>query len=106
MQAYYTYYISAPGPPSLRALQSSKDSILLTWLPPYPLSGVILGYTLHHRGPHDHTTTQYPLPSYTHFYTANRLAMGTHRFWLTARTQLGDGKSSPTVKVNLSENGN
>lgn len=97
--------ISVPGPPSLRALQASEDSIYLTWLPPSPAHGHILGFILHQATPNSQVPIRHPLPSYSRSYSATNLRIGVHRFWITARTQVGEGKASATVSVPLRSTG-
>ena len=99
--------ISVPGPPEgLRALQSSVSSVLLTWLPPDPPTGEVLSYTLYHRPPHAHTTSHHPMSARSGAHTLHHLTKGTHNFWLRARTRMGEGPPTPTIELNLSDNGN
>ncbi|XP_047490923.1 Down syndrome cell adhesion molecule-like protein Dscam2 [Penaeus chinensis] len=88
-------------PAGLRALQSSDDSAILTWLPPQPPTGVLLGYTLNHRPPHARAPLQHPLHAHANSHTLSHLTRGTHEFWLTARTRVGEGTPTPAVKLTM-----
>ncbi|XP_069995909.1 cell adhesion molecule Dscam2 [Penaeus vannamei] len=88
-------------PAGLRALQSSDDSAILTWLPPQPPTGVLLGYTLNHRPPHARAPQQHPLHAHANSHTLSHLTRGTHEFWLTARTRVGEGTPTPAVKLTM-----
>ncbi|KAK8403945.1 hypothetical protein O3P69_000181 [Scylla paramamosain] len=90
-------------PGGLRVLQSSGDSAVLTWLPPHPPTGLLLGYTLHHRPPHGRTPTQHSLHAQANVHILTHLTHGTHEFWLTARTRVGEGPPTSTVKLTMME---
>ncbi|XP_037774718.1 Down syndrome cell adhesion molecule-like protein Dscam2, partial [Penaeus monodon] len=82
-------------PGGLRALQSDVGAAILTWLPPHPPTGVLLGYTLNHRPPHARAPSQHPLHAHANSHTLTHLSRGTHEFWLTARTRAGEGSPRP-----------
>ncbi|XP_037774719.1 Down syndrome cell adhesion molecule-like protein Dscam2, partial [Penaeus monodon] len=88
-------------PGGLRALQSDVGAAILTWLPPHPPTGVLLGYTLNHRPPHARAPSQHPLHAHANSHTLTHLSRGTHEFWLTARTRAGEGKPTPTLKLTI-----
>ncbi|KAK3861972.1 hypothetical protein Pcinc_032114, partial [Petrolisthes cinctipes] len=92
-------------PAGLRALQSGSDSALITFLPPSPPTGLLLGYTLHHRPPHARTPTQHPLHAHDTAHTLSHLSRGAHQFWLTAMTRVGEGPPTPTVKLTILDQG-
>ncbi|XP_076032140.1 cell adhesion molecule Dscam2-like isoform X4 [Oratosquilla oratoria] len=90
-----------PGAPGgIRALQSGPDSAVISWLPPRYPNGILLDYTLHHRPAHGHTEKK-TLDAHRLTYTFRQLARGTHEFWLTARTRLGEGAPTLPVKLTL-----
>ncbi|CAL4146593.1 unnamed protein product, partial [Meganyctiphanes norvegica] len=91
-------------PSGLKVLQSSQSSAIVSWLPPNPPKGVLHGYTLYHRQPNSHKDLQYPLQPMYLSHTVKRLSQGTHVFWLTARTQLGEGPPITPVRLTLKEN--
>ncbi|XP_063593040.1 cell adhesion molecule Dscam2-like [Penaeus indicus] len=88
-------------PGGLRALQSDVGAAILTWLPPHPPTGVLLGYTLNHRPPHARAPSQHPLHAHANSHSLTHLSRGTHEFWLTARTRAGEGKPTPTLKLTI-----
>ncbi|XP_071546322.1 cell adhesion molecule Dscam2-like isoform X3 [Panulirus ornatus] len=91
----------AGAPGGLRALQSGVGTAILTWLPPHPPTGVLLGYTLHHRPPHARASSQHSLHAHATSHTLTHLSHGTHQFWMTARTRVGEGPPTPTVKLTV-----
>ena len=95
-----------PGAPAgLRVFQSSTNSVLVTWKTPDPPTGIILGYTLFHRAPHAPATTKHPLGPHSSTYTLHHLNLGTHYFWLKARTKVGEGPPTENVEIILNEKG-
>ncbi|XP_069190704.1 cell adhesion molecule Dscam2 isoform X3 [Procambarus clarkii] len=91
----------AGAPGGLRALQLGVGTAILTWLPPHPPTGLLLGYTLHHRPPHSRAPSQHPLHAHANSHTLTHLTHGTHQFWMTARTRVGEGPATPTVKLTV-----
>ncbi|XP_042236936.1 Down syndrome cell adhesion molecule-like protein Dscam2 [Homarus americanus] len=91
----------AGAPGGLRVLQSGVGAAILTWLPPDPPTGLLLGYTLHHRPPHNRSPSQHPLHAHATSHTLTLLAHGTHQFWMTARTRVGEGPPTPTAKLTI-----
>ncbi|CAL4128702.1 unnamed protein product, partial [Meganyctiphanes norvegica] len=91
----------AGAPGGLRVLQSGPNAALVTWLAPTPATGVLLGFTLHHRSPGAHTAAQVSLHAHARTHTLDRLRSGTHELWLTARTRVGEGPPTPPVKLTL-----
>ncbi|CAL4087963.1 unnamed protein product, partial [Meganyctiphanes norvegica] len=88
-------------PPGLRVLQSGSHKALLSWLVPDPPTGILLGYTLHHRSPHARTATKTALHAHAFAHTLNHLVQGSHEFWLTARTRVGEGPPTSPTKLTL-----
>ncbi|CAL4093311.1 unnamed protein product, partial [Meganyctiphanes norvegica] len=90
-------------PNGIRALQSGTDEAIITWLPPIPLTGILQGYTLHHRSPHTRSPVRTSLHAHATAHTLSHLSHGTHEFWLTARTRVGEGQPTPTTKLTIVE---
>ncbi|XP_064112208.1 cell adhesion molecule Dscam2-like isoform X2 [Macrobrachium nipponense] len=93
----------AGAPKGLRALQSGLSSALLSWLPPHPSTGLLLGYTLFHRPPLSRSTSEISLHAHDNSHTINHLSRGIHEFWMTARTRVGEGPPTTTVKLTIKD---
>ncbi|CAL4164967.1 unnamed protein product, partial [Meganyctiphanes norvegica] len=88
-------------PAGIRVIQSGSSDAVVSWLPPFPATGVLQGYTLYHRSPGAHRPVQLSLHNQATSYTLTHLSQGSHQLWLTARTRLGEGKPTNTVTLNL-----
>ncbi|CAL4076655.1 unnamed protein product, partial [Meganyctiphanes norvegica] len=86
-------------PGGIRVVQAGPSSSLITWLPPRPATGVLQGFTLHHRQPRKHSQQQTSLHAHASSHTLTHLARGTHEFWITARTRVGEGPPTQHVKL-------
>ena len=94
----------AGAPSSIQVCQASSDSAVVSWAPPTPPTGLLMGYTLAHRAPHA-SPTRHAIHAHARAHALTRLAKGVHEFWLTASTRVGEGPPTPTVRLTIQETG-
>ncbi|KAL1130463.1 hypothetical protein AAG570_011711 [Ranatra chinensis] len=92
----------APGSPAdIKAVVSSPQSLLVSWLPPLQPNGVITKYTLYTRvvdGRQELNHGKRNIPSQQTSFESKGLQQHIeYQFWVTASTRIGEGQSSRVV---------
>lgn len=91
-----------PGPPAdIKAVVSSPQSLLVSWLPPLDANGAITKFTLYKRSMEgrqeiDHTK-QTISSQHTSYEVKGIQPHVEYQFWVTASTRIGEGQSSKVV---------
>ncbi|XP_031765665.1 cell adhesion molecule Dscam2 isoform X2 [Galleria mellonella] len=95
------------APADIKAVVSSRNKILVSWLPPSSPNGVLVGYTLYmsviEDGREEGTHKRMLSPSTLSHETARSPPQATHQFWVSASTRLGEGETTRVVTVLPSE---
>ncbi|XP_068620593.1 cell adhesion molecule Dscam1 [Battus philenor] len=91
------------APADIKAVVSSRNKILVSWLPPASPNGVLVGYTLYmsviEDGREEGTHKRMLSPSTLSHETARSPPRATHQFWVSASTRLGEGEATRVVTV-------
>ncbi|XP_052126133.1 cell adhesion molecule Dscam2 isoform X2 [Frankliniella occidentalis] len=92
------------APADIKALTASANTVLVAWLPPANLNGVLMGYTFYWNYVRDDgkegSTHTVQLGSQTETHEVQRLSpSSTYRFWVTASTRVGEGEPSKIASV-------
>nr|XP_049701279.1 Down syndrome cell adhesion molecule-like protein Dscam2 isoform X20 [Helicoverpa armigera] len=95
------------APADIKAVVSSRNKILVSWLPPAAPNGVLVGYTLYmsviEDGREEGTHKRMLSPSTLSHETSRSPPRATHQFWVSASTRLGEGETTRVVTVLPSE---
>ncbi|XP_044744906.1 Down syndrome cell adhesion molecule-like protein Dscam2 isoform X2 [Coccinella septempunctata] len=96
------------APADIKAVFSSSNKILVSWLPPTFSNGPLIGYTFYMslveggRGENTHKRVLNPT---TQMHEVVRIQdTATLQFWVTASTRIGEGESTRVVTVTPSKN--
>jgi hypothetical protein len=99
-------YLTVPDPPAgLKAVGSSADSFILSWLEPKNSNGRILKYHLYMRvlesgsGREIRTLKRTVPPSTWNYEVAELKRREAYEVWITAETGVGEG--TPSTSVNF-----
>ncbi|XP_037873453.1 cell adhesion molecule Dscam2 isoform X2 [Bombyx mori] len=91
------------APADIKAAVSSRNKILVSWLPPSSPNGVLVGYTLYmsviEDGREEGTHKRMLSPSTLSHETSRSPPRATHQFWVSASTRLGEGEATRVVTV-------
>ncbi|XP_026321143.1 Down syndrome cell adhesion molecule-like protein Dscam2 isoform X3 [Hyposmocoma kahamanoa] len=91
------------APADIKAVVSSRNKILVSWLPPASPNGVLVGYTLYmsviEDGREEGTHKRMLSPSTLSHETSRSPPRATHQFWVSASTRLGEGEATRVVTV-------
>ncbi|GBP58806.1 Down syndrome cell adhesion molecule-like protein Dscam2 [Eumeta japonica] len=93
------------APADIKAVVSSRNKILVSWLPPTAPNGVLIGYTLYMsviedgREASEGTHKRMLSPSTLSHETGRSPPRATHQFWVSASTRLGEGEATRVVTV-------
>ncbi|CAH4030501.1 unnamed protein product [Pieris brassicae] len=91
------------APADIKAAVSSRNKILVSWLPPASPNGVLVGYTLYmsviEDGREEGTHKRMLSPSTLTHETSRSPSRATHQFWVSASTRLGEGDTTRVVTV-------
>ncbi|KAJ0174157.1 hypothetical protein K1T71_010303 [Dendrolimus kikuchii] len=91
------------APADIKAVVSSRNKILVSWLPPTNPNGVLVGYTLYmsviEDGREEGTHKRMLSPSTLSHETSRSPPRATHQFWVSASTRLGEGEATRVVTV-------
>lgn len=94
------------APERVKSIANSETSAIISWLPPRRLNGVITKYTVFIRileKGREINIIKENLPSHKHHYEAKDLkGRETYEAWITASTQIGQGPSTPVIKLSPS----
>lgn len=97
--------VAVPSAPAdIKALTASANTVLVAWLPPARLNGVLLGYNFYWNATRDDgkesTTHSTQLAATAESHEVQRLSpSSTYRFWVTASTRVGEGERSRPAAV-------
>ncbi|XP_073953751.1 Down syndrome cell adhesion molecule 4 isoform X2 [Choristoneura fumiferana] len=95
------------APADIKAAVSSRNKILVSWLPPASPNGVLVGYTLYmsviEDGREEGTHKRMLSPSTLSHETSRSPPRATHQFWVSASTRLGEGEATRVATVSPSE---
>jgi hypothetical protein len=102
---------AVPGAPGgIKVLLETSDTALLTWLPPSNPNGVIVQYNVYVRVLEG--TIQLDTRTVPHFSTSQLQYQlqglkqrQVYEFWVTASTRVGEGTSTPVVRLTASAKG-
>ncbi|XP_017790457.1 PREDICTED: Down syndrome cell adhesion molecule-like protein Dscam2 [Habropoda laboriosa] len=94
------------APERVKAVTSNEDAVVISWLPPRRPNGILTKYTVHIRvldqGQEVKITTSL-LPAQNLHYEATGLKLReSYEAWVTASTKVGQGPSTPVIKLQLS----
>ncbi|XP_041984481.1 Down syndrome cell adhesion molecule-like protein Dscam2 isoform X2 [Aricia agestis] len=91
------------APADIKAVVSSRNKILVSWLPPASPNGVLVGYTLYmsviEDGREEGTHKRMLSPSTLSHESARSPARAAHQFWVSAATRLGEGDATRVLTV-------
>ncbi|XP_063540746.1 cell adhesion molecule Dscam2 [Cydia strobilella] len=91
------------APADIKAVVSSRNKILVSWLPPTSPNGVLVGYTLYmsviEDGREEGTHKRMLSPSTLSHETSRSPPRATHQFWVSASTRLGEGEATRVATV-------
>lgn len=91
------------APERLKSIANSETSAIISWLPPRRLNGIITKYNVFIRileKGQEINIIKENLPSHKHHYEAKDLKRReTYEAWITASTQIGQGPSTPVIKL-------
>ncbi|XP_049876722.1 Down syndrome cell adhesion molecule-like protein Dscam2 isoform X5 [Pectinophora gossypiella] len=91
------------APADIKAVVSSRNKILVSWLPPSSPNGILVGYTLYmsviEDGREEGTHKRMLSPSTLSHETSRSPPRATHQFWVSASTRLGEGEATRVVTV-------
>ncbi|KAH9632597.1 hypothetical protein HF086_001840 [Spodoptera exigua] len=101
------FFTVPSAPADIKAVVSSRNKILVSWLPPAAPNGVLVGYTLYmsviEDGREEGTHKRMLSPSTLSHETSRSPPRATHQFWVSASTRLGEGEATRVVTVLPSE---
>lgn len=99
-----------PGiPERVKSIPTVDDTVIISWLPPKRPNGVITKYTVYIReldhGQEVKIIKDF-LPAQSLYYEANGLKLReSYEAWVTASTKVGEGSSTPVIKLQPSSTG-
>lgn len=98
------------APAAIKAVLSTPDKILVSWLPPRYTNGPLTAYTFYmstvEGGAESGTHKRVLSPNTRHYETAFLKEKATYQFWVTASTKVGEGDSTNSVTISSSSNHN
>ncbi|XP_066972085.1 cell adhesion molecule Dscam1 [Macrobrachium rosenbergii] len=90
------------APATIKGVVSSSSTILVSWLPPTKVNGILTKYTLH-MAITNHEKKELPSrilgPSETSYVAEEVSTRDVYEFWVTASTQRGEGSPSEKITV-------
>ncbi|XP_076177347.1 cell adhesion molecule Dscam2 isoform X9 [Ptiloglossa arizonensis] len=94
------------APDRVKAVTSNEDAVAISWLPPRRPNGVLTKYTVYIRvldQGEEVKITQTSLPAQNLHHEATGLKLReSYEAWVTASTKVGQGPSTPVIKLQLS----
>ncbi|KAG8238283.1 hypothetical protein J437_LFUL018191, partial [Ladona fulva] len=94
------------SPAAIKAVISSPTSIIVSWLPPVKVNGIITTYNLHVRAlgnvPEVKTYKRSLPPQHTSYEAEGLHKRGQYEFSVTAMTKVGEGPRSETITLSPS----
>ncbi|KAK5637805.1 hypothetical protein RI129_000012, partial [Pyrocoelia pectoralis] len=90
-------------PADIKAILSSTNKILVSWLPPKHSNGIVVGYTFYMSSLEDGreagTHKKVLSPTYESHEVSRSQETATYQFWVTASTRVGEGDSTRVITV-------
>lgn len=97
------------APAAVKAVVSSEDTMIISWLPPRRLNGILTKYTVYIRVLDKGSEVKIikgTLPAQHLYYEASGLnRRETYEAWVTASTKVGQGQSTAVVQLVPSSTG-
>jgi hypothetical protein len=94
-------------PRAIKAVQSSPDSVIVSWKLPKEPNGILRKYTVYRKSWSENEANAFTVPSHLTYHKAINLLKGQkYNFWVTSSTSVGEGLASSIVSVTLSSKGN
>nr|XP_031839913.1 Down syndrome cell adhesion molecule-like protein Dscam2 isoform X3 [Nomia melanderi] len=94
------------APERVKAVTSNEDAVVISWLPPRRPNGVLTQYTVYIRvldQGQEVKITKSMLPAQSLHHEATGLKLReSYEAWVTASTKVGQGPSTPVIKLQLS----
>ncbi|XP_031340632.1 Down syndrome cell adhesion molecule-like protein Dscam2 isoform X2 [Photinus pyralis] len=90
-------------PADIKAILSSTNKILVSWLPPKHSNGILVGYTFYMSSLEDGreagTHKKVLSPTHESHEVSRSHETATYQFWVTASTRVGEGDSTRVITV-------
>lgn len=101
---YCTTEETVPDPPErIKSVVNSETSVIISWLPPRRANGIVTRYTVYIRildkGQELKIIKDNVLAQKHHFEVRDLNARETYETWVTASTRIGQGQSTPVIKL-------
>lgn len=97
------------APERVKAVTSNEDAVVISWLPPRRPNGILTKYTVYIRvldQGQEVKITKSSLPAQNLHHEATGLKLReSYEAWVTASTKVGQGPSTPVIKLQLSNTG-
>ncbi|XP_015431460.1 PREDICTED: Down syndrome cell adhesion molecule-like protein Dscam2 [Dufourea novaeangliae] len=94
------------APERVKAVTSNEDAVVISWLPPRRPNGILTQYTVYIRvldQGQEVKITKSMLPAQSLHHEATGLKLReSYEAWVTASTKVGQGPSTPVIKLQLS----
>ncbi|XP_076675492.1 cell adhesion molecule Dscam2 isoform X9 [Andrena cerasifolii] len=94
------------APERVKAVTSNEDAVVISWLPPRRPNGILTKYTVYIRvldQGQEVKITKSSLPAQNLHHEATGLKLReSYEAWVTASTKVGQGPSTPVIKLQLS----
>ncbi|ROT63266.1 Down syndrome cell adhesion molecule-like protein [Penaeus vannamei] len=92
--------------PRIKAVISSAKTVLVTWLPPAKVNGILTKYTLYMAVSSQGSRRELPSrtlgPAETSYVAESVSTKDKYEFWVSASTQKGEGKATGKIEVHPS----
>ena len=97
------------APERVKAVTSNEDAMVISWLPPRRPNGILTKYTVYIRvldqGQEVKITKSSLTAQYLHHEATGLKLRESYEAWVTASTKMGQGPSTPVIKLQLSSTG-
>ncbi|KOX73570.1 Down syndrome cell adhesion molecule-like protein Dscam2 [Melipona quadrifasciata] len=94
------------APERVKAVTSNEDAMVISWLPPRRPNGILTKYTVYIRvldqGQEVKITKSSLTAQYLHHEATGLKLRESYEAWVTASTKMGQGPSTPVIKLQLS----
>lgn len=91
------------SPERIKFVASSESSVIISWLPPRRQNGIITRYTVYIRimdKGQEVKIVKDNVPAQRHYFEVKELKPSeTYEAWVTASTRIGQGQSTPVIKL-------
>lgn len=101
---YCTTEETVPDPPErIKSVVNTESSVIISWLPPRRPNGIVTKYTVYIRildkGQEVKIIKDNVPAQRHHFEVKDLIARETYESWITASTRIGQGQSTPVIKL-------